>query len=92
MARLFRFGRRDTDQTETTQEEMQQPEAPATNVDLAAHMLHDAARFMRTLAHENPDLHDKMMAMSGAYDAVADLVQLDPEGEAPEGVQDLLIL
>lgn len=86
--RLFRKGETDADGLEI-------PEAdgpPASNLDLAVVMMRDAAKFYLDLAGENPDLAIRMEARAVAFKTVADLVEIDPEGDAPDGVQDLLTL
>ncbi len=62
---------------------------PATNTDLAVLMLREAGRIFRAIAAENPDMQIRMEALAGAYEAVADLTDLDPEGEAPDGAENL---
>ncbi|MEN8722295.1 MAG: hypothetical protein ABF335_05345 [Alphaproteobacteria bacterium] len=62
---------------------------PATNTDLAVLMLREAGRIFRAIAAENPDMQVRMDSLAGAYEAVADLTDLDPEGEAPDGAENL---
>ncbi len=62
---------------------------PATNTDLAVLMLREAGRIFRAIAAENPDMAMRMETLAGAYEAVADLTDLDPEGEAPDGAENL---
>jgi len=62
---------------------------PASNLDLAVQMLREAGRIFNALAQENPDLQARMELLAGAYEAVAALTELDPEGEAPAGAETL---
>lgn len=62
---------------------------PATNIDLSVLMLREAGRIFRAIAAENPDMAARMETLAGAYEAVAALTELDPEGEAPDGAEHL---
>lgn len=89
MVRMPRWFRKET---EGQLDIEQSDEPPATNLDLAVYMMRDAAQFYLALAEENPDLAVKMEARAIAFKTVADLSEIDPDGDAPDGVQDLLKL
>lgn len=65
---------------------------PANNIDLAVLMLRQAGHIFRALGEENPDLQNRMELLAGAYEAIASLTELDPEGEAPAGAETLVNL
>lgn len=53
----------------------------ATHAEIAANLLRNAATFFRDLGGQNADLHEQMEINANTYDAVASLVENDPNGE-----------
>jgi len=53
----------------------------ATHGDVAANLLRNAATFFRDLGTQNPDLAEQMEMNARTYDAVADMVERDPNGQ-----------
>ena len=49
----------------------------------AAQLLRQAASLFRDLAQSNPDVADQMRLNAQSYEAVADLVERDPNGQMP---------
>jgi len=56
-----------------------------THAQIAARLLRDAASFFRTLAEQNPPLHDAMTENASIFEDVAALVEHDPLGRAGDG-------
>ena len=59
----------------------------ARNADVAAKLLRDAAQFFLVIGEENPNMLVRMKESAEVYEAVADLVEEDPEGD-PEDDED----
>lgn len=59
----------------------------ATNAQLGANLLRNAAKFFRNVGAQNSTIEKQMEKNALAYDVVADLVEKDPTGEAPVGVK-----
>ncbi|MDH5748211.1 MAG: hypothetical protein OEY85_02765 [Rhodospirillales bacterium] len=59
----------------------------ATNAQLSANLLRNAATFFRNVGSQNPTIEQQMEKNAHAYDIVADLVEKDPTGEAPVSPQ-----
>lgn len=55
----------------------------ATHAQIAANLLRNAATFFRDIGGQNPQLTDQMEANARTYDAVADMVEQDPNAEMP---------
>lgn len=55
-----------------------------THAELAARLLRDAAVFFRTVADQNPSLHDAMTENAQVFEDVAQMVETDPLGQLPE--------
>jgi len=55
----------------------------ATHTELAVNLLRNAAVFFRDIGAQNPDLKDQMDVNARTYDAVAEMVEQDPNGEMP---------
>lgn len=55
----------------------------ATNAQLAARLLRNAADFFRTIGADNPQLNSDMETNAQTYELVADWVESDPGGENP---------
>ena len=55
----------------------------ATHAQIAANLLRNAATFFRDIGGQNPDLAEQMEVNARTYDAVADMVEQDPNGEMP---------
>jgi hypothetical protein len=53
----------------------------ATNSELAARLLRDAAEFFRTVGSQNKELKEQMQENADVFEKVADLVEADPTGE-----------
>jgi hypothetical protein len=53
----------------------------ARNADVAAKLLRDAAEFFLTVGEENPTMMMRMKENAELYEAMADLVEEDPEGD-----------
>jgi hypothetical protein len=53
----------------------------ARNADVAAKLLRDAAQFFLAIGEENPNMRVRMKESAEVYEAVADLVEEDPEGD-----------
>jgi hypothetical protein len=53
----------------------------ARNADVAAKLLRDAAQFFLVVGEENPNMLARMTENAELYEAVADLVEEDPEGD-----------
>jgi len=63
----------------------------ATNAEIAARLLRDAAGFFRSVGEQNPPLKEHMDNNAQAFEVMAERVETDPTGEAsfaqaaPEG-------
>lgn len=55
----------------------------ATHAELAINLLRNAAVFFRDLGVQNPELKEQMDVNASTYDAVADMMEQDPNGEMP---------
>ncbi|MCG8690345.1 MAG: hypothetical protein MI806_03960 [Minwuiales bacterium] len=55
----------------------------ATNAQLAARLLRNAADFFRTIGADNPQLNEDMETNAQTYELVADWVESDPSGQNP---------
>lgn len=53
----------------------------ASHAEIAANLLRNAAIFFRDIGAQNQDLREQMEVNARTYDAIADLVQSDPNGE-----------
>jgi hypothetical protein len=53
----------------------------ARNAYVAAKLLRDAAQFFLAIGEENPNMLVRMKESAEVYEAVADLVEEDPEGD-----------
>ncbi|MPZ11643.1 MAG: hypothetical protein GEU89_15755 [Kiloniellaceae bacterium] len=54
----------------------------ATNAEIAARLLRDAAGFFRSVGEQNPPLKDHMDHNAQAFEVIAERVEVDPTGEA----------
>ncbi len=54
-----------------------------TNAQFAAQLLRNAAVFFRDVGEQNPTLKEQMDINAQSFEAVADLVENDPNGEVP---------
>lgn len=54
----------------------------ATNAEIAARLLRDAAGFFRSVGEQNPPLKEHMDNNAQAFEVMADRVETDPTGEA----------
>jgi hypothetical protein len=52
-----------------------------TNAAIASNLLKAAAKFFRAFAEDNPNMREQMLTNADTYDAVAQLVGEDPNGE-----------
>lgn len=52
-----------------------------THAEIAANLLRNAAIFFRDIGTQNTELKEQMEVNARTYDAVADMVQSDPNGE-----------
>ena len=59
----------------------------ATNAEIAARLLRDAAGFFRTVGEQNAPLKEHMDKNAQAFEVMADRVEADPLGEASFGQQ-----
>jgi hypothetical protein len=50
----------------------------ATNADIAAKLLRDAAAFFRHVAEQNAPIREQMNSNAKAYEAVAEMVEAEP--------------
>ncbi|WP_207480873.1 hypothetical protein [Arenibaculum pallidiluteum] len=50
----------------------------ATNAEIAAKLLRDAASFFRHVAEQNDPIREQMNSNAKAYEVVAELVEADP--------------
>lgn len=57
----------------------------ATNAEVAARLLRDAAGFFRSVGEQNAPLKDHMENNAKAFEIMADRVETDPTGEAVVG-------
>ncbi|HIP79324.1 MAG TPA: hypothetical protein EYH07_12785 [Kiloniellaceae bacterium] len=57
----------------------------ATNAEIAARLLRDAAGFFRTVGEQNAPLKEHMDKNAQAFEVMADRVEADPLGEASFG-------
>lgn len=57
----------------------------ATNAEIAARLLRDAAGFFRSVGEQNPPLKEHMSHNAQAFEVMADRVETDPTGEAHFG-------
>ncbi|HEY9538202.1 MAG TPA: hypothetical protein VIS03_11485 [Kiloniellaceae bacterium] len=57
----------------------------ATNAEIAARLLRDAAGFFRSVGEQNPPLKEHMSHNAQAFEVMADRVETDPTGEANFG-------
>ena len=55
----------------------------ATHAELAVNLLRNAAIFFRDIGAQNPDLKEQMEVNARTYDAVAGMLEQDPNGEMP---------
>jgi len=55
----------------------------ATHAELAINLLRNAAVFFRDIGAQNPDLKEQMDVNARTYDAVAEMMEKDPNGEMP---------
>jgi hypothetical protein len=55
----------------------------ATHVELAVNLLRNAAVFFRDIGAQNADLKEQMDVNARTYDAVAEMLEQDPDGEIP---------
>jgi len=55
----------------------------ATHAKLAIDLLRNAAVFFRDIGAQNPDLKEQMDVNARTYDAVAEMMEKDPNGEMP---------
>lgn len=53
----------------------------ATHAEIAANLLRNAATFFRDIGGQNTDLKEQMDVNARTYDAVADMLEQDPNGE-----------
>jgi len=53
----------------------------ATNAEIAAKLLRDAASFFRHVGNQNDPIKDQMDSNADAYETVAELVETEPNGE-----------
>lgn len=61
----------------------------ATHIELAANLLRNAAVFFRDIGAQNPDLNEQMEVNARTYDAVAEMIEKDPDGEMPISAGDI---
>ncbi len=59
----------------------------ATNAEIAARLLRDAAGFFRSVGEQNAPLKEHMDNNAQAFEIMADRVESDPMGEASFGQQ-----
>ncbi len=57
----------------------------ATNAEIAARLLRDAAGFFRSVGEQNPPLKEHMDNNAQAFEVMAQRVETDPTGEANFG-------
>lgn len=55
----------------------------ATHAQIAANLLRNAATFFRDIGVQNAELKDQMAVNARTYDAVADMLEQDPNAEMP---------
>lgn len=55
----------------------------ATHAQIAANLLRNAATFFRDIGGQNEELREQMQVNARTYDAVADMVEKDPNAEMP---------
>jgi hypothetical protein len=55
----------------------------ATHAQIAANLLRNAATFFRDIGGQNENLRAQMEVNARTYDAVADMVEKDPNAEMP---------
>ena len=55
----------------------------AKHAELAVNLLRNAAVFFRDIGAQNPDLKEQMDVNARTYDAVAEMLEKDPNGEMP---------
>jgi hypothetical protein len=53
----------------------------ATNAEIAAKLLRDAATFFRHVGDQNDPIKDQMDSNAQAYDTIAELVETEPTAE-----------
>lgn len=53
----------------------------ATNAEIAAKLLRDAATFFRHVGEQNDPIKDQMDSNAQAYDTIAELVETEPTAE-----------
>jgi hypothetical protein len=53
----------------------------ATNAEIAAKLLRDAATFFRHVGEQNDPIKDQMDSNAQAYDTIAELVETQPTAE-----------
>lgn len=56
----------------------------ASNAQVAAQLLRNAARFFRDVGGQNPPIQQQMETNAQTYEVVATLVEDDPVGELPK--------
>lgn len=54
-----------------------------TNAQFAAQLLRSAAVFLRDVGVQNPAIKEQMDMNAASFEAVAELVERDPNGEVP---------
>ncbi|MCR4378048.1 MAG: hypothetical protein NUV50_08160 [Rhodospirillales bacterium] len=55
----------------------------ATHAQIAANLLRNAATFFRDIGGQNAELKEQMDVNARTYDAVASLLEQDPNGKMP---------
>jgi len=53
----------------------------STHAELAAKLLRDAAEFFRNVGEQNGPIEDQMQENANVYERVAELLEVDPQGE-----------
>lgn len=55
----------------------------ATHAEIAANLLRNAATFFRDIGGQNEELKEQMEVNARTYNAVADMLEQDPNAEMP---------
>ena len=55
----------------------------ATNAQVAAKLLRDAAEFFRSVAEQNPPVQEALEDNAKTFRVIAELVEADPTGDCP---------
>lgn len=55
-----------------------------TYADIAAQALREAARFYRLVGEQNPEVSENLTRAASAFEAIADQLDIDPEGAIPD--------